>query len=170
MGISKEALRISPESCPELAILGRKHSWEHGPHALVELRNNIVHPEDKYYNMFQRAYYEAWNLAQWYLELTLLKLCGYEGNYAIASSGEIAITSTAEVARWSLPFPKCPSPGAPHRPGHARIRLRASGRLARRKVRYFLLIRLVQISPASGLLYNTRRFVGTVQSQTPNSR
>ena len=81
MGISKAALRISPESCPELAIFGRKHSWKHGPHALVELRNNIVHPEDKYDNMSQRVYYEAWNLAQWYLELTLLKLCEYEGNY-----------------------------------------------------------------------------------------
>ena len=31
--------------------------------------------------MSQRAYYEAWNLAQWYLELTLLKLCGYEGSH-----------------------------------------------------------------------------------------
>ena len=81
MGISEAALRISPESCPELAMLGRKHSWKHGPHALVELRNNIVHPEDKYVNMSQRAYYEAWNLAQWYLELTLLKLCGYEGSH-----------------------------------------------------------------------------------------
>ena len=81
MGISEAALRISPESCPELAVLGRIHSWEHGPHALVELRNNIVHPKDKYRNLCQRAYYEAWNLAQWYLELTLLRKCGYEGSY-----------------------------------------------------------------------------------------
>ena len=81
MGISEAALRISSENCPELAVLGRKHSWKHGPHALVELRNNIVHPKDKYRNLSQRAYYEAWNLAQWYLELILLKLCGYEGSY-----------------------------------------------------------------------------------------
>ena len=81
MGISEAALRISSTNCPELAVLAEMHRWEHGPHALVELRNNIVHPKDKYHNLSQRAYYEAWNLAQWYLELSLLKLSGYEGSY-----------------------------------------------------------------------------------------
>lgn len=82
MGISGAALHISTESCPELAAYNeRKHAWKHGPHALVELRNNIVHPRDKYHNLPQMAYYEVWNLAQWYLELILLKLSGYEGSY-----------------------------------------------------------------------------------------
>jgi hypothetical protein len=79
IGISEEALRISPEGCPELAVLGSRHGWKHGPHALVAMRNNLVHPLDKYGNVSSRAYYEASNLGQWYLELALLRKSGYEG-------------------------------------------------------------------------------------------
>ncbi len=78
-GLSEEALRILSEACPELAELGRKHGWKHGPHALVEMRNNVVHPQDKYVDVSSRAYYEASNLGQWYVELALLRSCGYEG-------------------------------------------------------------------------------------------
>ena len=81
MYISDEALQISSENCPELNMLGKKHNWKHGPHALVELRNNIVHPEKKYGDITVRAYYEAWNLAQWYVELSFLKKCGFAGKY-----------------------------------------------------------------------------------------
>ena len=88
IGVSEAALRISSENCPELAVLGRKHGWKHGPHALVEIRNNIVHPKGKYRNLGRRAYYEAWNLAQWYLELTVLRLCGYENSYGNRLSQE----------------------------------------------------------------------------------
>ena len=79
IGLSEEALRILPEGCPELAALGNKHGWKHGPHALVEMRNNLVHPRDKYGNVSSGAYYEASNLGQWYLELAFLSSCGYEG-------------------------------------------------------------------------------------------
>ena len=79
VGLSEEALSIFPEGCPDLAVLGGKHGWEHGPHAIVEMRNNLIHPKDKYGNVSSKAYYEAWNLGQWYLELALLKSIGYEG-------------------------------------------------------------------------------------------
>ena len=84
IGISEKALRISPEGCPgrvgELTMLRSDHKWEHGPHALVDVRNALVHSNDEFFSM--RAYYEAWNLGQWYLELALLKSCGYEGKCA----------------------------------------------------------------------------------------
>ena len=79
IGISEKALRILPEGCPELAVLGSKHGWKHGPHALVEMRNNLVHPRNKYGDVSSGAYYEASNLGQWYIELALLKLSRYEG-------------------------------------------------------------------------------------------
>ena len=82
IGLSEEALSLLPEGCPELAALGSKHGWKHGPHALVEMRNNLVHPRDKYGNVSSGAYYEASNLGQWYLELALLSSCGYEGKCA----------------------------------------------------------------------------------------
>ena len=79
-GISKEALSISPDACPELARLAEKHGWKHGPHALVAIRNNVVHPRQDYGKISARAYYEAWNLGQWYLELMLLSLFGASGD------------------------------------------------------------------------------------------
>ena len=80
-GIVKEALPIPPDSCPELARLGAKHGWKHGPHALIEMRNEVVHPSQKYGRLSSRAYYEAWNLGQWYLELMLLRRFEASGEY-----------------------------------------------------------------------------------------
>ena len=71
-GVAEKALCILPDSCPELAQLATEHGWKHGPHALVEVRNEVVHPSRKYGRLSSRAYYEAWNLGQWYLELMLL--------------------------------------------------------------------------------------------------
>ena len=82
IGLSEESFRILPQACPELAALASMNCWKHGPHALVEMRNNLVHPKDKYGNVSSGAYYEATNLGQWYLELALLKLCGYQGKCA----------------------------------------------------------------------------------------
>ena len=80
-GISEKALCIPPDSCPELARLATEHGWKHGPHALVDIRNNVVHPKQKYGKISARAYYEAWNLGQWYLELMLLRRFGASGEY-----------------------------------------------------------------------------------------
>lgn len=80
-GISQKALPIPPDSCPELAMLAAEHNWKHGPHALVEIRNKVVHPKQKYGKISARAYYEAWNLGQWYLELMLLRLFGASGDF-----------------------------------------------------------------------------------------
>ncbi len=79
--ISEKALFIPTDSCPELARLATKHGWKHGPHALVEIRNTVVHPSQKYGKISARAYYEAWNLGQWYFELMLLSRCQARGEY-----------------------------------------------------------------------------------------
>ncbi len=81
-GITKEALPILTDSCPELARLATEHGWEHGPHALVEIRNSVVHPRQSYGEISAMAFYEAWNLGQWYLELTFLSLFGACGEYS----------------------------------------------------------------------------------------
>ncbi|MDE0071897.1 MAG: hypothetical protein OXO48_19450 [Caldilineaceae bacterium] len=80
-GIAEKALPIPPDSCSDLARLGSQHGWKHGPHAFVEVRNTVVHPNQKYGKISARAYYEAWNLGQWYLELMLLSLFGASGEY-----------------------------------------------------------------------------------------
>ena len=80
-GISEKALCIPPDSCPELARLRVEHGWKHGPHALVAMRNEVVHSKPKYDKISARAYYEAWNLGQWYLELMLLSRFEARGEY-----------------------------------------------------------------------------------------
>lgn len=71
------------ENTPDLKKMGDKWKWDDAPHALTEMRNYLVHPKNKYHpEKFGPAIYDAWNLGLWYLELSLLNLCGYSETYA----------------------------------------------------------------------------------------
>ena len=79
----KEA-RIDPQiplQCRELMALAPHHSWSHGPHAFVKIRNDLVHPKPKLSLIPADAYAEVHCLGQWYIELMLLRLFGYSGRY-----------------------------------------------------------------------------------------
>lgn len=56
-------------------------NWLDAPHALTEVRNSLVHPEHKRRGQLGTAYYEAWNLGLWFLEMGILAVCGYSGTY-----------------------------------------------------------------------------------------
>ena len=56
-------------------------NWLDAPHALTEVRNSLVHPEHKRRCQLGTAYYEAWNLGLWFLEMGILAVCGYSGTY-----------------------------------------------------------------------------------------
>jgi len=71
-----------PNSLPELRKLGAQFGWLDAPHAITEIRNSLVHPEHKRRGQFGKAFFPAWNLGQWYLELALLRICDYSGTYA----------------------------------------------------------------------------------------
>ena len=47
--------------------------------ALTDVRNSLVHPKKGLYEI--GCYIDAWKLGLWYLELSLLALCRYEGVY-----------------------------------------------------------------------------------------
>jgi hypothetical protein len=64
-----------PSSLPEL----QKFNWVDAPHAITEIRNSLIHP--KHRGQFGKAFYPAWNLGQWYLELALLRIFKYSGTY-----------------------------------------------------------------------------------------
>jgi len=72
-----------PAETPELQRLANTSqiNWLDAPHALTEIRNSLVHPEHKRRVQFGNAYYEAWNLGLWYLEMSILAVCGYSGTY-----------------------------------------------------------------------------------------
>ena len=71
-----------PTFCSELIRLANQKCWKHGPHALVEIRNDMVHSNAKHTNIPIDAYHEAQQLGLWYLELMLLQRFGYVGEYA----------------------------------------------------------------------------------------
>jgi hypothetical protein len=70
-----------PKETPALEKLANKFNWIDAPQALTEIRNSLVHPEHKKRGQLSSAYYEAWNLDLWYLEMGVLAICDYLGTY-----------------------------------------------------------------------------------------
>ncbi|MFH1715967.1 MAG: hypothetical protein ABIF19_01330 [Planctomycetota bacterium] len=71
-----------PASLPEFRKLAGQFGWLDGPHAITEVRNSLVHPDHKRIGQFGKAFFPAWSLGQWYLELALLRICAYSGTYS----------------------------------------------------------------------------------------
>ena len=70
-----------PTSCPNLQRLQKSFEWSHGPHALVAIRNDLVHPHNKVGSITGNALLEAQALGLHYVELMLLCLSKYTGKY-----------------------------------------------------------------------------------------
>jgi hypothetical protein len=70
-----------PKYSDDIQQLAKQFNWLDTPQALTEIRNSLVHPEHKRRGQFNDAELDAWNLGLWYLELTILRLCGYTGTY-----------------------------------------------------------------------------------------
>ena len=68
-----------PAECQELRRLQGRYNLAHGPHALVALRNELVHPENRYGPISLAAFLEAQSLGLHYVEQALLYLSGYTG-------------------------------------------------------------------------------------------
>lgn len=69
-----------PASLQHLATAAATYQWSDGPEAIVEMRNIIVHPSRRQPVAFE-ATTDAWRLGVWYLEMVLLWLFGYRGDY-----------------------------------------------------------------------------------------
>lgn len=72
-----------PDAAPDIRRTNntfRKESkWMDVPHAITDIRNSLVHPVSK--KKVRDCYVDAWKLSLWYLELSVLALCGYDGTY-----------------------------------------------------------------------------------------
>ncbi len=55
--------------------------WQDAMDAVTDIRNSLVHP-GRSHSPSEDAYFEAWKLSLWYIELALLRLCEYNGRYA----------------------------------------------------------------------------------------
>ncbi len=70
-----------PEQLKNLHGYSINKNWQSGPKAIVELRNEIVHP-DRESIPNSHVCYDALQLALWYIEMVILKLCNYKGVYS----------------------------------------------------------------------------------------
>ena len=72
-----------PSRFKDLLALAKRRGWNDGPRALTELRNGIVHPKKRRSGAGagQEAT-DAWWLGLWYLELVLLHLFEFNGDYS----------------------------------------------------------------------------------------
>ncbi|AKB82513.1 hypothetical protein MSBR3_1935 [Methanosarcina barkeri 3] len=62
--------------------LDKNTKWINAPIALTKMRNYLVHPRNIYEPLkFGSAIHDSWNLGLWYLELSLLRECGYLEDY-----------------------------------------------------------------------------------------
>ena len=76
-------------------------SFEHGPHALVDLRNDLVHRKMKNGILCSEAQRQATELGLWYVELLLLRLFGYSGLYSNRLTRKW--TGDTEPVPWASP-------------------------------------------------------------------
>lgn len=53
--------------------------WLDAPHAMTDIRNELVHPVSR--KQVGTCIVDAWKLFLWYLELSVLALCGYDDAY-----------------------------------------------------------------------------------------
>jgi hypothetical protein len=71
-----------PAELADLGLSAPAQRWKDGPEAFVSVRNRIVHPREQQKPISERGYYEALQLGKWYLELVLLRSCGFAGQYS----------------------------------------------------------------------------------------
>ncbi len=64
---------------PGIQRLAGQFNWVDAPHAITHIRNSLVHPDNR--KPVRDCYVEAWALSLWYLELSILALCSYDGTY-----------------------------------------------------------------------------------------
>ena len=87
-----------PQECGELRQLQK---WNSGPHAIDDIRNDLVHPKTGLGNISWYVHHETWSLGQWYVEMILLNLLGYQGEYINRLSGWGARGLATQPVPWT---------------------------------------------------------------------
>jgi hypothetical protein len=64
------------------ALHGRPgKKWVDAMDAITTIRNSLIHPS-AHEHLLEFAYFEAWKLSLWYIDLVVLRLCNHSGKYA----------------------------------------------------------------------------------------
>ena len=90
-----------PNECRELRQLQPIHNWAHGPHALVEIRNDLIHSNTKRGPFSVSALEEARSLGLYYVELMVLELSGHKGQFLNRLKYAQSYSSKLETVPWA---------------------------------------------------------------------
>jgi hypothetical protein len=83
-----------PSELKGLTKTARDEGWIDGPTALARIRNDLVHAKKRYMVGAQNPFFEAWSLAQRYIELVILRLSQFNGEYTDRiSAGSVGETT-----------------------------------------------------------------------------
>ena len=82
-----------PAECTELTSLDKTHEWSHGPHVLTVFRNDLVHPDNRSGPFHDLAMHEAQSLGLHYIELLLLRMSGFMGQFMNRLKGRVTTSS-----------------------------------------------------------------------------
>ena len=91
---------VIPQCCKELRMVRKTKGFCDGPEILSEIRNDLVHAKMRT-NVCLEAYLEARDLGQWYVELLLLRLFEYTGQYANRLAYEYEGRWKPEIVPWA---------------------------------------------------------------------
>lgn len=104
-GISHEI----PSTLSDLTAVAKELNWADGPAATTGIRNALVHSSAekraRIRSVGPKSRFEAWALGQWYLELVLLRLFGYEGRYANRLHHDVWRGEDVELVPWAAGQP-----------------------------------------------------------------
>jgi hypothetical protein len=91
-----------PERLSALAAWKPRGHALDGPWAVVEIRNDMIHarPQPSSHPVDYGPRVDAWKLATWYVELAILRICGYRGVYRDRVRGEPYI-GTVDAVPWA---------------------------------------------------------------------
>jgi hypothetical protein len=95
-GIPNEITDTTPDIRHANDSFKKDSKWMDAPHAITDIRNSLVHPVSK--KKVHDCYVDAWKLSLWYLELSVLALCGYDDTYTNRLTAKY--TTDSEKVPW----------------------------------------------------------------------
>ena len=89
-----------PSELQKLKELTNSKTFQHGPHMLVKMRNNLIHSQMEFETLPGDIYFQARQLGLWYVELLLLHIFDYRGNHGNRLSQEWR--GEVELVPWAV--------------------------------------------------------------------
>ena len=89
-----------PSTLQKLKELANSMTFQHGPHTLVKMRNDLIHSEMKFDTPLGDIYFQARELGLWYVELLLLRIFDYRGSHGNRLSQEWC--GDVELVPWAV--------------------------------------------------------------------